>query len=286
MRIDEIQAKSILTRSNLPDVDYVANPYVGCQFGCLYCYATFMGRFVGQPRDSWGQYVYAKVNAVELAREQLSRWGEKRRRSRILLSSVTDPYQGVEKRYRLTHGILEALVEARYPGQVSILTKSPMVLRDVDLLQQIPQFEVGLTVTTTDNTLSRLLEVRAPLASRRLSTLKALCAAGIPTYAFIGPLLPHFRYQPERLGALLGQIAKAGVRQVYVEQINLSTYIRARLLQELQDAPEHLRAVYESANSKEHRQALGEMVEDLLALHGLVARLDGAIYHPETKEQH
>jgi DNA repair photolyase len=148
MHIGEIQAKSILTRSKLPDVDYVANPYVGCQFGCVYCYATFMGRFVGEPRDNWGQYVYIKVNAVELAREQLSRWGGKRRRSRILLSSVTDPYQGVEKRFRLARGILEALVESGYPGQVSVLTKSPLVLRDVDLLRQLPQAEVGLTVTT------------------------------------------------------------------------------------------------------------------------------------------
>ena len=141
----------------------------------------------------------------------------------------------------------------------------------------------GLTVTTTDDTLSRLLEVRAPLASRRLSTLKELCAAGIQTYAFVGPLLPHFRYQPDQLDVLLRQIAETGVQQVYVEQLNLSSYIRARLLHELRDAPEQVRAVYEGANSEEHRQALDALVEALLQKHNLSVRLGGTIYHPELK---
>jgi DNA repair photolyase len=282
VKIEEIQARSVIVKSNIPDADYVVNPYVGCQFGCLYCYATFMGRFVHEPRSNWGQYVYAKVNAVQSAGEQLSRWGVKRRQARVLLSSVTDPYQGVEKRYRLTRGILNAFVEARYPGQVSILTKSPMVLRDVDLLHQLPNAEVGLTVTTTDDALSRTLEVRAPLASRRLSALRELCEANVPTFAFVGPLLPHFRYEPERLDELLRQIAEAGVQQVYVEHINLPSYVRGRLWQKLGEAPEHVRAVYERANTDEHRRVLGEMVEMFLHKHGLTARLGGAIYHPEV----
>jgi DNA repair photolyase len=117
----------------------------------------------------------------------------------ILLSSVTDAYQGVEKKYRLTRGILEALAHEPYPGVVGILTKSPLVLRDIDLLAVIPRAHVGLTVTTTDDRLSRFLEVRAPLGSRRLETLAALAARGIETYAFVGPLLPHFRYDREAL---------------------------------------------------------------------------------------
>lgn len=283
MKIKEIEAKSIIVKSSIPDTDYVVNPYVGCQFGCLYCYATFMGRFVHEPRDNWGQYVYVKANAVELAQRQLSRWGAKRRQSRVLLSSVTDPYQGVEKQCRLTRGILGAFVEAQYPGLVSILTKSPMVLRDVDLLQQLPNAEVGLTVTTTDDLLSRTLEVRAPLASRRLSTLGQLCEKSVPTFAFIGPLLPHFRYEPEVLDELLRQIAGTGVQQVYVEHINLPSYVRTRLLRELGNVPEQMRAVYEGANTAEHRQALGKIVDALLRKHGLKVRLGGAIYHPEMK---
>jgi len=173
MKIEHIEAKSIIVPSNIPDKDYVVNPYTGCQFGCLYCYATFMGRFVNEPRNNWGNYVYVKTNAVELAHAQLSTWGDKRKRSSILLSSVTDPYHGIEHKYLLTRGILKTFAEQKYPGPISILTKSPLVLRDVDLLKQLNS-EVGLTITTTDEHLSRFLEVKAPLARRRLETVSKL----------------------------------------------------------------------------------------------------------------
>ncbi len=281
MKTEEIEAKSILVRSKIPDADYVANPYTGCQFGCLYCYATFMGRFVGEPRENWGSYVYVKTNAVALARRQLSRWTPEKRQSRVLLSSVTDPYQGVEGRYRLTRGILQALVAAEYPGHVGILTKSPMVLRDVDLLRQLSRAEVGLTVTTTDDNLARFLEVRAPPSGRRLATLRQLGEAGIRTFAFVGPLLPHFRCQPQMLDDLFRAIADTGVEQVYVEHMNLPAYVRGRLRRELLDQPEDVRVTYERAKTEEHREVLGQMVAELVDKHGLGVRFGGAMYHPK-----
>src|SRR5262249_57043974 len=95
---------------------------------------------------------------------------------------------------RVSRGIVGVLARELYPGVVDILTKSPLVLRDADLLAALPSSHVGLTVTTTDDRLSRFLELRAPLASRRLQTLAALNARGIETYAFVGPPLPHSRY--------------------------------------------------------------------------------------------
>ncbi len=176
MKIVERDAKSIIVPSRLPDADYVVNPYTGCQFGCLYCYATFTpevrgftSRFVNEPRSGWGSYVYVKKNAVELAMRQLEKWPPSKKEAVIMFSSVTDPYQGLERRYQLTRGVLQALVDARYPGLITILTKSPLVLRDVDLLERL-NAEAGLTITTADDQLSRLLEVTAPLASRRLDT--------------------------------------------------------------------------------------------------------------------
>jgi DNA repair photolyase len=146
MKIIERQAKSILVPSRLPDADYVVNPYTGCQFGCIYCYATFTSRFVNEPRADWGSYVYVKTNAVELARKQLEKWPPAKQEAVIMFSSVTDPYQGIEHKYRLTRGVLQALVDAHYPGKVTILTKSPLVLRDVDLLERL-NAEAGLTIT-------------------------------------------------------------------------------------------------------------------------------------------
>jgi len=283
MKIEEVEAKSIIVASKLPDTDYVINPYTGCQFGCLYCYATFMGRFVKEPRSNWGNYVYVKKNAVELARKQLKRWSEEKKQSSLLISSVTDAYHGVEQKYHLTRGILEALVEVNYPGIISILTKSPMVLRDVDLLRQLNS-EVGLTITTTDDKLSRLLEVKAPLASSRINTLKKLVDSKIKTYAFVGPLLPHFRYQPELLDDLFKAIAGTGTREIYVEHINLPTYVKERLWKELRQETEEIQDVYRGAKSQEHRDILAKMVNDLIEKYDLYIRLGGTIYHEDLKK--
>src|SRR5689334_9496057 len=134
MRVVEAEAKSIVTASKLPDADYVINPYTGCAFGCRYCYASFMGRNVGETIDAWGEYVYVKTNAVDLCRREVQKMNPDARKRSILLSSVTDPYQGAEAKYKLTRGILSVLVEEGYPGLVGILTKSPLVTRDIDVL--------------------------------------------------------------------------------------------------------------------------------------------------------
>ncbi len=282
-KILEIEAKSILTPSKLPDADYVLNPYTGCEFGCIYCYASFMGRFVDQSISDWGSYVYVKTNAIELLRNDLKRLSLIKRHSTILLSSVTDPYQGVEKKYRLTRGLLEVLIEESYPGLVSILTKSPLVLRDIDLLKQLPCVDVGVTITTTDDKLSRFLELRAPLASKRLITLKELHNAGINTYAFVGPLLPHFRYQPELLEELFASLAEAKVKSIFVEHINLKPYIKARLWETLQHASAEVKNVYNGAPSPEHREILNEMVTELVKKYKLNLRLGQVIYHNENQ---
>jgi DNA repair photolyase len=284
MKIKEITASSILVASKLPDTDYVANPYTGCEFGCLYCYASFMGRFVGEPIENWGNYVYVKTNAPALCASELSHWSSERRLSSILLSSVTDPYHGIESKYKLTRGILEVFVSELYPGTISILTKSPMVLRDLDLLRQLPRAEVGMTITTTDDKVSRFLEVRAPLASRRLESIRRLNEAGVATYVFVGPLLPHFRYEPELLDQLFGSIAAAGTTSVYVEHMNLKPYIRDRLWQRLANEPQHIKEIYREARTEEHRIALDELVAELLAKHRLSLRLGQVLYHNRGRE--
>ena len=280
MKIKEIAVKSIIVPSKLPDVDYVINPYTGCQFGCLYCYATFVGRFVNEPRSNWGNYVYVKSNAIALAKDQLSSWGAKRKQSSILFSSVTDPYHGIERKYRLTRGILEVFVEQGYTGPISILTKSPLIIRDVELLKQI-NADVGLTITTTDDQLSRFLEVKAPLASRRLDTVTKLIQAGIRTYVFIGPLLPHFRTQPELLDDLFRAIADTGTQEVYVEHINLPKYVKDQMSKTLGGETEEIQAIYKGAVSQSHRDILSTVVEDLAVKYNLHIRLGGTIYHPE-----
>lgn len=278
----EIEAKTLIQKSKTPSNDYVINPYTGCVFGCAYCFASFAGRQFGRSVGEWGDYLYVKTNAVELARKELARMREDKRQGTMLLSSVTDPYQGHETRYRLTRGILTELREVAYPGLVRILTKSPVVTRDIDLLTSLPRAEVGMTVTTTDDQLGRWLEVRAPLASRRLRTLTELRDAGIPTFAFVGPLLPHFATRPELLDDLFGKLADAGITEVFMEHINLKRYIRERMNTVLADQPDDVRTAYVQARSVEHREQLDTIVASLLVKHGLRLRFDQVIYHDDV----
>ena len=279
MRVIETEAKSIIVASKLPDADYVINPYTGCAFGCAYCYASFMGKYVGESIEAWGDYVYVKKNAVELARTEVASMRTNKGGSTLLLSSVTDPYQGVESKYRLTRGILEVLAEAQWPGTVGILTKSPLVTRDVDIIARLPRPSVGMTVTTTDDSISKWLEVRAPKASARLAALRRLSDEGIPVYAFVGPLLPHFRWQPDLLDHLFAEIASAGVTEIYVEHINLKAYIRSRLEPRLQTEPLEVQDSYIAARKDDHRTALTTLVKELTKKHGLRLRLEEVIYH-------
>ncbi|MFJ8716707.1 SPL family radical SAM protein [Streptomyces violaceus] len=278
----EIEAKTLIQKSATPSNDYVINPYTGCVFGCSYCFASFAGRQFGRSVKEWGDYLYVKKNAVDLARKELAMMPEHKRRGTMLLSSVTDPYQGHETKYRLTRGILRELKTVEYPGLVRILTKSPVVTRDIDLLTSLPRAEVGMTVTTADDKVSRWLEVRAPLASRRLRTLRELREAGIPTFAFVGPLLPHFATRPELLDHLFGQLVEAGVTEVFMEHINLKRYIRERMDQVLADEPDEVREAYVQARTKEHRERLDAIVADLLAEHGLRLRFDEVVHHDDN----
>jgi len=184
-KIREIKAKSIITRSNLPDTDYVINPYIGCMHSCLYCYARFMKRFTGH-KEPWGKFVDVKINSPDLIDTRTLKY----RGKSIFLASVTDPYNPLEEKYQLTRKILEKLIPLQ--PDLGIQTKSDLVLRDIDLLGQFKNCEVGLTITTLDDNLRKEIEPFASPVKNRIKALEKLKEAGIKTYVFIGPILPFF----------------------------------------------------------------------------------------------
>jgi DNA repair photolyase len=186
MIVREIASKSVLTKSKLPEADYCINPYVGCTHGCVYCYARFMRRFTNH-HEPWGEFVDVKANAGEVLRKELARV---RRPGLALLGSVTDAYQPAERKYQITRALLAALVGT--PFSVSTLTKSDLVLRDLDLWKQVKDGKVGLTITTLDEDARKRLEPGASSIARRLEALRVLHENGIANYVFIGPILPHF----------------------------------------------------------------------------------------------
>jgi len=142
-----------------------------------------MKRFTGH-LEPWGSFVDVKLNAPETLSRQLG----KAKHGTVMISSVTDAYQPLEARYRLTRKCLEALLEHKFP--VSILTKSPLVERDIDLLKEFDDIEVGMTISTDDEKIRKVFEPKAPPIEARIRTLEKLHSAGIETYVFIGPLLP------------------------------------------------------------------------------------------------
>ena len=179
--VKEIQAKSILSKSKV--YPYVINPYVGCQHGCSYCYARFMKRVTGH-REPWGEFVDVKVNAPELLRREL----QKKKRDRVWVSGVCDPYQPLEAHYKITRQCLEILAEQDWP--VIIQTRSPLVLRDLDIIRGARDFEVGLSVTTADDSIRKIFEPHAPPIEERIAALDELHKAGVRTYAMVAPVLP------------------------------------------------------------------------------------------------
>jgi DNA repair photolyase len=190
MIIQEIQSKTILSASKI--YPYVINPYVGCQHNCSYCYAHFMKRFTGH-KEPWGQFVDVKLNAPELLKREVTR----KRKDRVWVSGVCDPYQPLEGKYRITRQCLEILAENDWP--VTVQTRSPLCLRDLDILKTGKSFEVGLSVTTADDGIRKLFEPNAPSIKERLRALGELHQAGIRTYAMIAPILPRAESLAEEL---------------------------------------------------------------------------------------
>lgn len=192
--VQEINVKDIVIKSKLPDTDYVVNPYIGCQHGCVYCYADFMKR-ITHHQEPWGKFVDVKINAIDVLKTG------KYRGKRLLFSSVTDPYQPLEAKYKLTRRLLEALVDDQ--PKIEILTKSRLVLRDIDILKKFDDATVGVSIATLNEAYSRQVEPLAALPRLRIDTVKKCKEAGLRTYIFLSPIFPYIT----DVGEIVGQTA-------------------------------------------------------------------------------
>ncbi len=182
MLVKSIYSKSILSQSKV--AEYSLNPYIGCAHGCTYCYATYMKRFTGH-REAWGTFVDVKTNAVSLLQHELRR----KKLGNVWISGTCDPYQPIEEQSQITRGCLHLLTQHGWP--VTIQTKSPLILRDLDILSKSKGIEVIITITTADDNVRKVFEPHAPSITNRLHALTLLHAAGIRTVAMIAPLLPR-----------------------------------------------------------------------------------------------
>ncbi|MFH1280641.1 MAG: spore photoproduct lyase family protein [Candidatus Beckwithbacteria bacterium] len=286
-KINLLEAKTILTKSGLPGSDWVINPYNGCLFACMYCYAAQIARWK-HPDEVWGTYLDVKINAPELLKAELKKL-EKRFGSKdfgsIFFSSVTDPYVGLEVKYQLTRKCLEVLADFNYQGSIAIQTKSPLVTRDIDVLKRLKKVTGGFTVTSLDDKVSRFLETKAPPVSLRLKALKKLHDAGVDTYAFIGPILPYFTNNTAKFNQLLDKLQAVGVKEVWFEHLNLNSRIKGRLYQFLKKEAPDLIPEFDRANTQDYRQELEIVITKALKGRNLKMGLDKVIHHRQLPKK-
>jgi DNA repair photolyase len=219
--------RKIITRNDSPDIsfDRSINPYRGCEHGCVYCFARPTHAYLGlSPGLDFESKLFAKPNAPELLERELSAPGYQPKV--IAIGTNTDPYQPIERRYKIMRGILEVLERAGHP--VGIVTKSALVLRDLDILARMAQrdlVKVAISVTTLDTKLARVMEPRAATPPRRLDALRQLVKAGIPSAAMVAPVIPAIN--DAEIERILEAVAETGVRH--------AGYVLLRLPLELRD---------------------------------------------------
>ena len=220
-------SRTIITRNKSPDIsfDRSINPYKGCEHGCIYCFARPTHAYLGlSPGADFETRIFAKPNAAELLAKELMAPGYVPKV--IAMGTNTDPYQPIEREMRITRSVLEVLFEFRHP--VGIVTKSALILRDLDILEPMARAglaKVALSVTTLDRKLARAMEPRASTPPKRLDAIRALKEAGVPVGVMFAPVIPALN--DDEMESVLTEAASAGARS--------AGYVLLRLPLEIKD---------------------------------------------------
>ncbi|UCG15333.1 MAG: radical SAM protein [Phycisphaerales bacterium] len=266
--VREVRCKSLLNRCRIDD--YSFNCYVGCGHGCKYCYARFMQRFHPHAEE-WGKFVDVKINAVEVLARQLRRL----KPGQVFTCSACDGWQPVEQHYRLTRECCRLLLNAGF--RLSILTKSRLVLRDLDIFGG-HNVRLGVTITTPDESWARIWEPSASSVSDRVDVLRQAKKAGLETAIMFGPLLPKISDTDEALAELFALAADTDVGQVWTDMLNPRPRVWPSVQQVLQhhrpDLYEHYRRLmFDSAHRRAYQRQLDGRVRRAAKNAGLANRL-------------
>jgi len=280
VRFYEVEAKSVLNRvpkaSRMP-FRWTINPYRGCTHACSYCFArpshTYLDFNAGRDFE---REIVVKVNTPEVARAELMRprW----KHEHVALGTNTDPYQWVEKRYELLPGVWEAMRDSRTPA--SVLTKSPLLLRDVELFKQIPSFAANLSIPTLEERAWRASEPRTPHPRKRIEAVAELNRVGIPCGVLVAPLMPGINDSPHQVEEILALCAEAGAVSIGGICLHLRGEVRGIFMDWLRSYRPDLLERYERLYArgayapKEERERLANLIRPGRRSTGQVARGD------------
>lgn len=296
----ESKARSILNpvKAMMP-LNWTINPYRGCRHACVYCFArpshTYFGLNAGEDFHS---QIFVKVNAPELLRKEFSRPSWKK--EAVCLGSATDPYQPIERKYRLSRQIIEIFCEVKNP--LEIITKSPLIVDDVDLLMELNRLtggkvSVNMSITTLNAEKARLIEPGTPSPQKRLAALGALNAMGIKTRLFIMPVLPGITDAPEELEELFDEATKIGVKMISTDTLRiargLEEYYHSFIAQNFPELRPRYQRLYENGRrtfaSDRYREALKRKTEELRLKYNLLpskrAETDEKVFDEPQKLQ-
>ena len=259
-------ARKIITRNDSPDIgfDRSINPYRGCEHGCVYCFARPTHAHLGlSPGLDFESRLFVKPEAAELLEKELSASGYEPRV--IAIGTNTDPYQPIERRYKVMRRILEVLDRAGHP--VGIVTKSALVLRDLDILARMAErrlAKIALSVTTLDGELARKMEPRAATPMRRLETLRRLAQVGVPTTALVAPVIPALN--DSEIERILDAVAAAGVKEAGYVLLRLPLEVRDLFREWLiENYPDRYRHVFklirDTRGGKDYDSAWGKRMK-------------------------
>jgi DNA repair photolyase len=245
VEVIEQQAKTIINAVvGMPYMSWSINPYRGCYHQCRFCYARRTHTYLEEDgTQGWGSRIYVKVNAAAVVRAEVSKrtW----KHEKVCIGTATDPYQPLEGRYRVTRGILEALRD--YPTPAGIITRSPLIVRDIDVLQQLSRVagaSVSVSIATLDAELAREIEPTVAPPRQRLRAVTMLAKAGIDVSVALAPILPGINDSTESIEAVVHSSHAAGARHVWHNTLNLHEVTRDEFFSYLREHRPELIARY------------------------------------------
>jgi DNA repair photolyase len=237
MKINETKCKTALSKSLLPGLDYSLNPYRGCQHACAYCYVPNVLRI---KRIEWGSFVDIRTNIPTILSKEL-----KRKKTGVVgISTVTDPYQPIEKKYKLTRYCLEQLLIHNFP--VSIQTKSNLITRDLNLISNFSKAEVMFSIATLNDSERKLLEPYSSSIQERLNALKQFSDLGIKTSIFFGPVYPTIKI--EDLSKIIDTFIENGATEIMIDKLNIKPGVKENVEKAMKTNPFFLKKFSNLAN--------------------------------------
>lgn len=245
---DSTRVKDYLNKTKLPYLDYVINPYVGCPNKCLYCYASYMSSF-SKHSEAWGEFIDVKRTSKKINTFKI-------KNKKVMISTVTDPYNSCEEKYEITRMIMDQLVKSE--AFISVVTKSKLVLRDIDLLKQMKHVEVVISICLLDENLKLKLEPYSSSIKERLETLKELKQNNIKTIVFISPIIPEITDYKKII-----EETKDYTDEYWFDKLNLRNSFKTNMFNFIGEEFPMYKTLYDDIYNKKDSKYFTDLSEDI-----------------------